>query len=183
MPYTNYVVQEFDTDSPKEGFEHVVGYTGSQEFYWNQVTASRSYKLKVLNEMQITPESKLGLLENVDILRNIPWDSEKRNSLFLVLAYPNSDEALTTISHDLDSTVSDFTSALVNEAKERGVTLAPKGTVLIHSIDHGSINYTLRKWSVRVLSLSLFSAIATALALMKYRPNQAVDTTAVSAPR
>jgi hypothetical protein len=145
VPYANYAYQEFSTSHPEQGFEYVVGYTGSQAFFWDELIASRNFKFLVLKKSGETPQKKWGLIPSISAQRYVTFDRSKKESLYLMLTFTSCDQRA---EYYRQSIVRDFTSisnAFVEASHARGVDIVPIGEVSLFTSDLWSWRAVLKR--------------------------------------
>jgi hypothetical protein len=136
--YQHYAYQEYSTPSPGAGFEGIAAYTGSQTFYWEEIIASRDFKLRLLKERGENPGTKLGLLSAISAQYYDDFAKVKKGSLYIMMSFgPDPYPA----EHFRASVTQDFVSiskVFMETARERGVSVAPVGSIALYSRDVGS---------------------------------------------
>src|SRR5688572_27485199 len=83
------VYQEMWTESPKEGFEELVGYDGKLPFFWNDLVATRDYRMAVLGRLP----KQAGLLPTPSVNRYMEIDRRWTEQMFLSVYYAYAQSA------------------------------------------------------------------------------------------
>lgn len=163
--FRHYAFQEFATAAPEQGFEYIVGYRAERAFYWQEIVASKEYKLEVLRQLGETPESQRGrLLPSVSVERYLEWQSKRKESLYLVVDFldsPNEVPART----DMPQVFAANARAFVAVLKSRGVVATPTGEVAFWNHDVGSWKIIAGWYWLEFLSIGVVSSLVTALLL------------------
>jgi hypothetical protein len=165
-PYYGYAYQEYSTPNPDQGFEHIVGYTGSQTFYWDEILVSRDFKLMLLKERGENPQTKLGIL---DALSAQPYDEfskvNKRGlySLYIMMSLLPSQYPAEHFRRGITQDFIPISRAFVEAARIRGVTVSPVGEIAIYTKEIGSWRTILQYNWLPYLTLGCASAVAVVL--------------------
>ena len=180
LPFQNQVYQEFSTPHPEEGFEYVVGYIGSQSFFWEEILASKEFQLSVLKMRGESPQTRLGLLPRSSAHRYIEADPIRRESLYLMQSYSYQSAAAEKLRAQQIEEFVPFAKAFVAAAKARGVEMSPVGEIKFVVLDVGSWLGIVRAHWLRFLLIACSSSVATALLMSrKKEPNKSATANAL----
>jgi hypothetical protein len=162
-PFEHHVYQEFSTAKPEEGFEYVVGYTGIQTFYWEEILASKEFQLSVLKRRGEAPHNRTGLLPQSSAHRYIELDFPRKEGLYLMQSYSFQPEPAESFQNELKADYIPFAEAFIEATAARGVEVRPVGEIKFISRDRGSRWEIIRSYWLTISAIACLSSITTAL--------------------
>ncbi len=162
-PFEHHVYQEFSTAKPEEGFEYVVGYTGTQTFYWEEILASKEFQLSILKRRGESPHTRTGLLPQSSAHRYIEAEFPRKEGLYLMQSYSFQPEPTEIFRNELKADFIPFAEAFIEATAARGVAVRPVGEIKFISRDRGSRWEIIRSYWLIFSAIACSSSIATAL--------------------
>lgn len=182
--HTSLVWQEVNVPNAALGFEHSVGYDSEQDFYWDEITHSKTYKIELLKELgrNVGPYGREsgGFLPYLVFKKTIRVGTPQEDDrLFLGIRKQFLQEPLTEVPPNLDEELQAATKVFIRMIGERGVPARKIGTVFLESRQYDTILDAMRRWGTQVVLGTLFSSWLTTFLMSrkKKNPNNPLETT------
>jgi len=189
MNYTSIIWQEIDVPNAALGFEHSVGYDRGQDFYWEEVTNSKAYKIELLKELgrEIGPyKRENGFLPYLVFKKLIKTNTkEEDDRLFLGIRNQFRFEPYLEAPPKLKEELEAATQVFARIIGERGVPSKKVGKAFLETQEVNTPKDILQRIGYKVFLGTLASSwlILFLSSRKKNNPNQAILTTSASTRR
>ncbi len=184
--YTSFIWQEIDVPNAELGIEHYVGYDQPQDFFWEEITGSRAFKVELLKELGYPVGGYVrndGHFLPVIVFKcTEPHGRDAR--LFLGIREQFLTEPYSEVPNHIEKELDASTSVFIREVKKRGIESKTIGEPFIDSFNYETPQEAWKRWGYKIASSTVLACWLTLFASQKLtNQNKSVDTTPVSAPR
>jgi hypothetical protein len=186
--YTSLIWQEIEVPNAVLGVEHSVGYDREQGFFWEELTATKAFKVELLKQLgepvgdyQRVNGSYLPVLVFKHTWPNYPKEEDAR--LFIGIRKQFLAEPYTEIPIDIEKELNAAATVFIREIKERGIESEKVGEPFIDSFDFDTPQKAWKRWGFKLVASTVLACWLTLFVALKLKnQNKSVLTTPEAAP-
>jgi len=179
--YTSLIWQEIDVPNAVLGVENSIGYDREQDFFWEELTATKAFKIELLKELgepigdyQRENGSYLPVLVFKHTWPNYPKEEDAR--LFLGIRKQFLAEPYTKIPTGIEKELNAASTVLIREIKERGIESEIVGEPFIDSFDFDTPQKAWKRWGYKIVLSTVLACWLTFFVSIKLRSqNEGVE--------
>src|SRR5690606_17651019 len=141
--YTSLIWQEIDVPNAVLGVEDSAGYDREQDFFWEEITGAKAFKVALLKELG----EPIGDYQRVDgsylpvLIFKLTWPKfpkEEDARLFIGIREQFLTEPYSEIPNDIEKELDAAVAVFIREIKRRGIDSERIGEPFIDSFDYDS---------------------------------------------
>ncbi len=186
--YTSLIWQEIEVPNAVLGVEHSVGYNREQDFFWEELTAKKEFKVELLKELgepvggyQRADGSYMPVLIFKHTWPNFPKEEDAR--LFLGIREQFLTEPHVEIPSHVEKELKAASTVFIRWIERRGISARKIGEPFIDSFNFDTPQESWRKWGYKIVASTVLACWLTLFVSLKLTSqNKSVLTTPEAAP-